>query len=44
MWCGEKWISDFIQNSEFDYISNQPPIHYYRYQSASKTVLTSYND
>lgn len=43
MWCGEKWISDFIQNSEFVYISNQPPIHYYRYQNTSKTVLTSYN-
>ena len=31
MWSGSNWISDFIQNSEFVYGSNQPPVHYYRY-------------
>lgn len=42
MWCGNNWISDFIQNSEYVYKNNQPPIHYFRYQSSSKTILTSY--
>ena len=31
MWSGDRWISDFRQNSEFVYRSNQPPVHYYRY-------------
>jgi hypothetical protein len=34
MWCGNNWISDFIQNSEKVYTSFQPPIHYYRYQES----------
>ena len=31
MYTGEKWISDFVQNSEFVYITNQPKVHYFRY-------------
>lgn len=31
MWSGEQWISDFIQQSEFVFNNNQPPVHYYRY-------------
>ena len=32
MWSGKKWISDFVQNSEFVYSkSTQPPVHYYTY-------------
>ena len=31
MWCGSNWISDFVQNSEFVYNSNQPKVHYYRF-------------
>ena len=31
MWSGSKWISDFVQNSEYVYRSNQPPVYYYRY-------------
>lgn len=31
MWSGYNWISDFVQNSEYVYASNQPPVHYYRY-------------
>ena len=31
MWNGTNWISDFVQKSEYVYPSNQPPIHYYRY-------------
>ena len=30
MYSGSKWISDFVQNSEFVYASNQPKVHYYR--------------
>ena len=32
MFSGSKWISDFVQKSEFVFASNQPPVHYYRYQ------------
>ena len=35
MYSGTQWISDFRQNSEFVYSRNQPPVHYYRYQSSS---------
>ena len=31
MWSGSKWISDFVQNSEYVYRSNQPPVYYFRY-------------
>ena len=31
MWSGSQWISDFRQNSEYVYRSNQPPVYYYRY-------------
>lgn len=31
MWTGTQWISDFVQNSEFVYSYNQPPVHYFRY-------------
>ena len=32
MWSGKKWISDFVQNSEYVYSkSTQPPVHYYTY-------------
>lgn len=31
MWTGKQWISDFVQNSEFVYSYNQPPVHYFRY-------------
>ena len=31
MWTGAQWISDFVQNSEFVYAYNQPPVHYFRY-------------
>ena len=32
MWSGKKWISDFVQNSEFVYKkSTQPKVHYYTY-------------
>ena len=31
MWCGSNWISDFVQNSEFVYNSNQSKVHYYRF-------------
>ena len=34
LWDGNHWVSDFIQNSEFVYGKNSPPIHYYRYGSA----------
>lgn len=43
MWCGDNWISDFIQISQNVYETNQPPIHYFRYQNPNKTVLTSYS-
>ena len=31
MWSGTNWISDYVQNSEFVYNSNQPKVHYYRF-------------
>ena len=31
MWSGSNWISDFVQNSEYVYRNNQPPVYYYRY-------------
>ena len=31
MFSGDKWISDFVQNSEFVYTNSQPPVYYYRY-------------
>ena len=31
MWSGNYWISDFVQESEFVYLSNQPKVHYYRF-------------
>lgn len=38
MWIGNQWVSDFFQNSEYVYSSNQPPVHYFRYP---KTVPTT---
>lgn len=35
MWSGSNWISDFVQNSEYVYASNQPPVHYYRYKNST---------
>ena len=35
MWSGKQWISDFFQNSEYVYGSNQPPVYYYRYGGSS---------
>ena len=35
MWNGTNWISDFVQKSEYVYNSNQPPIHYYRYNNTN---------
>ena len=32
MYTGSNWRSDFIQSSEFVFTSNQPKVHYYRYQ------------
>lgn len=39
MWNGTKWISDFIQKSEFSYLEHQPPVHYYRYNGPDTTGL-----
>ena len=35
MWSGSNWISDFVQNSEYVYRYNQPPVYYYRYGGSS---------
>ena len=32
MHTGSNWRSDFVQKSEFIFTSNQPKVHYYRYQ------------
>ena len=33
MWSGSKWISDFVQNSEYVYLAHQPPVYYYTYDT-----------
>ena len=38
MWNGTNWISDFVQKSEYVYNSNQPPIHYYRYNNTDDNL------
>ena len=43
MWNGTKWISDFVQNSEYVYKQNQPPIHYYRYNETDSDINTEEN-
>lgn len=40
MFSGNKWISDFVQNSEFVYDNNQPPVYYYRYCPSSSSDST----
>ena len=43
MWNGTKWISDFVQNSEYVYKQDQPTIHYYRYNETDSDVNTNIN-
>lgn len=43
MWNGTKWISDFVQNSEYVYKENQPPIHYFRYNETNSDINTDVN-
>ena len=49
MWNGTNWISDFVQKSKNIYSSNQPPIHYYRYNDTdddleSDLISDNYTD
>ena len=37
MWSGTNWISDFVQNSEYVYANDQPPVYYYRYGKNTPT-------
>ena len=43
MWIGNQWVSDFFQNSEFVYGSNQPKVHYFRYPKPGKKTTTKCN-